>query len=157
MIYIFLILFFSFLILNQLFNTTIEGMSLAAAASRKAAAAAKKAAENAKKIEEKKRKGRSDLEDKQATNLKEECAKLSNVNCANLISEENKGIISRMQDIAKAINDGASNSKEAQKKNEAQVKIDTYRKEKIKAATSGENVVNSPLMDKAITQSKVPK
>jgi len=156
MIYIFLILFFSFLILNQLFNTTIEGLSAAAEASRKAAAAAKKAEEDAK-IDAKKSKGRSDLEAKQATNLKEECGKLSNVNCANLVSEENKGIISRMQEIAKAINDGASKSKEAQKKNEAQVKIDTYRKAKIKAATSGENVVNSPLMDKAITQSKVPK
>ena len=115
MIYIFLILFFSFLILNQLFNTTIEGLSAAAEASRKAAAAAKKAEEDAK-IDAKKSKGRSDLEAKQATNLKEECAKLSNVNCANLVSEENKGIISRMQEIAKAINDGASKSKEAQKK-----------------------------------------
>ena len=153
MIYIFLILFFSFLILNQLFNTTIEGMS---AVEKLNKAAAKKAEEDAK-IDAKKSKGRSDLEAKQATNLKEECAKLSNVNCANLVSEENKGIISRMQEIAKAINDGASKSKEAQKKNEAQVKIDTYRKAKIKAATSGENVVNSPLMDKAITQSKVPK
>ena len=51
MIYIFLILFFSFLILNQLFNTTIEGMS---AVEKLNKAAAKKAEEDAK--DEKKQK-----------------------------------------------------------------------------------------------------
>ena len=55
MIYTFLILFFSFLILYHLLNITVEGFT-------------------------------------------KECAKLSNVNCANIIAEENKGMISRMKE-----------------------------------------------------------
>jgi len=89
--------------------------------------------------------------------LKEECDKMSNVDCANLVTEENKGIIARIAEIAKAIGDAADNSADAQKKREAQVKIDTFRKKKMKEATDGENVVNSPLMDRAITDSNIPK
>tara|TARA_B100000902_G_scaffold376661_1_gene408018 strand:+ start:1188 stop:1676 length:489 start_codon:yes stop_codon:yes gene_type:complete len=162
MIYIFLILFFSFLILNQLLNTTIEGLAMTRVA-RNAAEKAKKAQRDAekkakdKKEAEDREKNLSDVEAKQASNLKDECDKMSNVDCANLVTEENKGIIARISKIAKAISDGADNSADAQKKREAQVQIDTARKQRIKAATSGENVVNSPLMDKAIDQSKVPK
>ena len=67
MIYTFLILFFSFLILYHLLNNTIEGFA-------------------------------------------KECAKLSNVNCANVITEENKGMIGRMKDIAKGFKKNESTS-----------------------------------------------
>ena len=114
MIYTFLILFFSFLILYHLLNNTIEGFA-------------------------------------------KECAKLSNVNCANVITEENKGMIGRMKDIAKATKNGSDKSAKGLRKTRAQVKIDTARKARIKAATDGENVVNSPAMDSVVEQSKIPK
>ena len=114
MIYIFLILFFSFLILNHLLNSTIEG-------------------------------------------FKEECTRLNNVECANIVSEENTGMINRMKKIAKQIESGFKKGSENLEKTQAKVAEDKQMAEKMKRATNGENVVNSEKAIGALNASKIPK